>query len=163
MPVSVSEWNVLPSGRVLVLTGQDRTAEQSSAPVVAPRQPGKTDAQPPSTSQEQPGEPAGPQKPPPDMMQQCMPTLLMIVPFMALMYFLMIRPQQKQQKERQRMLTSLQKGDTIVTSGGVHGQVAAVEESTVIIKFGSGDGQRMKIDRSAVGRVIERQKKDATD
>jgi preprotein translocase subunit YajC len=77
------------------------------------------------------------------------PLLLMFVLF----YFLLIRPQQKRQKSVQQMQSSLKKGDKIVTIGGLHGIVDAVDEGKVVIKC--GDGSRLTYDRSAVRDVVE--------
>ncbi|MFD2446190.1 preprotein translocase subunit YajC [Bacillus sp. CGMCC 1.16607] len=75
------------------------------------------------------------------------PLLLMFVLF----YFLLIRPQQKRQKNVQQMQSSLQKGDRVVTIGGLHGFVDGIDEDTVIIKC--GDGSRLTYDRSAIREV----------
>lgn len=58
------------------------------------------------------------------------PLILMFVIF----YFLLIRPQQKKAKEHQEMISALQKGDKVITSGGIHGIVAKVEDSDVILE-----------------------------
>lgn len=76
------------------------------------------------------------------------PLLLMFVLF----YFILIRPQQKRQKAVIQMQNDLQKGDKIVTIGGLHGIVDALDEGTVIIKC--GDGSRLTYDRGAVREVI---------
>ena len=77
------------------------------------------------------------------------PLLLMFVLF----YFLLIRPQQKRQKAVQQMQTDLQKGDKVVTIGGLHGIVDALDEGTVVIKC--GDGSRLTYDRAAIRDVKE--------
>ncbi|KAA9026424.1 preprotein translocase subunit YajC [Niallia endozanthoxylica] len=77
------------------------------------------------------------------------PIILMFVLF----YFLLIRPQQKRQKNVQQMQNSLKKGDKIVTIGGLHGIVDSVDEGKVVIKC--GDGSRLTYDRSAVRDVVE--------
>lgn len=77
------------------------------------------------------------------------PIILMFVLF----YFLLIRPQQKRQKNVQQMQSSLKKGDKIVTIGGLHGIVDSVDEGKVVIKC--GDGSRLTYDRSAVRDVVE--------
>ncbi|CAM3937405.1 preprotein translocase subunit YajC [Mesobacillus thioparans] len=77
------------------------------------------------------------------------PLLLMFVLF----YFLLIRPQQKRQKAVQQMQSDLQKGDKVVTIGGLHGIVDAIEEGTVVIKC--GDGSRLTYDRAAIRDVKE--------
>lgn len=75
------------------------------------------------------------------------PLLLMF----ALFYFLLIRPQQKRQKAVQQMQSDLKKGDKVVTIGGLHGIVDAIDEGTVVIKC--GDGSRLTYDRGAIRDV----------
>lgn len=78
-----------------------------------------------------------------------LPFILMIVLF----YFLLIRPNQKRQKAIQEMQNNLQKGDKIVTIGGLHGIIDAIDEDKIVIKC--GDGSRLTYDRTAVREVIE--------
>lgn len=63
-------------------------------------------------------------------------TLLPIIIIFAIMYFLLIRPQSKRQKEKQKMLDALKRGDEVVTSGGIYGTVEAIKEkeNQVIVK-----------------------------
>jgi preprotein translocase subunit YajC len=77
-----------------------------------------------------------------------LPLLLMF----AIFYFLLIRPQQKRQKKVREMQTGLQKGDKVVTIGGLHGIVDALDEDKIVIK--AGDGSRLTYDRQAVRDVI---------
>ena len=78
-----------------------------------------------------------------------LPFLLIIV----IMYFLMIRPQSKKQKEKQKMLDALKKGDNVVTSGGIHGKVTGFTDNdkTVIIKV--DEKVKLNVDRSAISVV----------
>ncbi|RDW19294.1 preprotein translocase subunit YajC [Oceanobacillus arenosus] len=82
-----------------------------------------------------------------EMLISLAPIILMFVIF----YFLLIRPQQKRQKQVREMQSSLQKGDTIVTIGGLHGTVHAVDESTVVLI--TEGGSKLTFDRSAVRDV----------
>ncbi|WP_251549335.1 preprotein translocase subunit YajC [Neobacillus muris] len=77
------------------------------------------------------------------------PLLLMFVLF----YFLLIRPQQKRQKNVQNMQSSLKKGDKIVTIGGLHGFIDSIDDNKVVIKC--GDGSRLTYDRNAIREVTE--------
>lgn len=77
------------------------------------------------------------------------PLILMFVIF----YFLLIRPQQKRQKAVANMQNELKKGDKIVTIGGLHGIVDAIDENKIVIKC--GDGSRLTYDRQAVREVTE--------
>lgn len=85
----------------------------------------------------------------------------MFLPFglvILIFYFLIIRPQNKKQKETERMLSSLKKGDKIVTIGGIHGVIHSVKESTVIVKV--DEGTRLEFSRSAVSNVVSASKSD---
>ncbi len=86
--------------------------------------------------------------------------LLFFAAIFAIFYFLLIRPQQKQKKERERMLALIKKGDRVVTSSGMHGTVVGLNEHTVILKV--ADQVKLEFDRSAIGRAVEGQRdKDA--
>jgi preprotein translocase subunit YajC len=63
--------------------------------------------------------------------------LIMIAAMGAIMYFLIWRPQQKERKEREELLGSLQKGDRIVTTGGIHGTISSVNDGTLKIDLGT--------------------------
>lgn len=80
------------------------------------------------------------------------PSLMMIVPMIlifALMYFMMIRPQKKQQKLEQEMRNNLKIGDEITTIGGIMGRIVTVKDDSLIIETGA-DRNKMKITRWAV-------------
>jgi preprotein translocase subunit YajC len=74
--------------------------------------------------------------------------LIMIVLLFAIMYFLMIRPQQKKQKEIQKMRESLKVGDKVVTAGGIYGKIREAGDKTFIIEI--SEGVRIKIDKASV-------------
>jgi len=80
---------------------------------------------------------------------QFLPLILLFVIF----YFLIIRPQQKQQKAHKEMLASLKKGDRIVTSGGLIAEVVKPEEDFIKIKI--GDDTIVRLDRAYVARKFE--------
>ncbi len=77
------------------------------------------------------------------------PILLMFVLF----YFLLIRPQQKRQKAVVQMQNDLKKGDKVVTIGGLHGIIDAVDEGKIVVKC--GDGSRLTFDKAAIRDVVE--------
>jgi preprotein translocase subunit YajC len=66
---------------------------------------------------------------------------------------MIIRPQQKRAKEREKMLSEVKKGDKIVTSGGIHGTVAGLDEKTVLIDV--GNNVKIKMERSAIGSIAQ--------
>jgi preprotein translocase subunit YajC len=79
--------------------------------------------------------------------QLLLPFVLMFVVF----YFLLIRPQQKKQKQRNSMLHQLKKGDKIVTIGGLHGTIAEISDDTIVLRV--SDTIKLTFDRSAISTV----------
>jgi len=75
------------------------------------------------------------------------PTILII----AIMYFLMIRPQQKRMREHREMVAGIRRGDTVVTSGGILGKVTKVEDNELQVEI--ADGVRIKVLRTTVSEV----------
>jgi preprotein translocase subunit YajC len=73
----------------------------------------------------------------------------------AIFYFLLIRPQQKQKRDREAMLSAVKKGDRVVTSSGLHGTVVGLGEHTVTLRV--ADQVKLEFDRAAVGRIVEGQ------
>ena len=73
------------------------------------------------------------------------PFILIFVVF----YFLLIRPQQKKQKEHREMIGSLQKGDQIITNGGLHGRITGYDDTTLTVEI--ADKVRVKVARASVG------------
>ena len=78
-------------------------------------------------------------------------TLIMFGAIFAIFYFMIIGPQRKKAKEREKLLTALQKGDKIVTNGGMHGTIAGLDEKTALIDF--GNNIKIKFERSAIASV----------
>lgn len=83
----------------------------------------------------------------PDLLQTLLPFLFMGVIF----YFLLIRPQQKRQKQHQQLMANLKTGDRVVTSSGIHGLIANVKETTFLLKV--ADNVKIEVDKSAVAGV----------
>ena len=81
-----------------------------------------------------------------------MESMIMIVALMAVMYFFMIRPENKRKKQAEEMRSSLQKGDWLTTIGGVYGRVVAITDRTVVIET-SEDRVRIEFLKSAIGSV----------
>jgi len=80
-------------------------------------------------------------------------SFIWLIGFFALMYFLMIRPQQKQKKKRQEVLDNIQKGEKVVTIGGIHGKIVSLDKETMMLEI--ADGVIIKMQRSSVGFVVE--------
>lgn len=72
----------------------------------------------------------------------------------GIFYFLMIRPQQKKQKELKAMLDNLAYGDTVVTTGGIYGKVSGLADAVITLEI--ADKVRIKVSRSAIGAVTQK-------
>lgn len=79
------------------------------------------------------------------------PLILMFVIF----YFLLIRPQQKKTKEHREMITNLKKGDKIITSGGIYGQITAVDDGILTVEI--SDKVRVKVSRPNIAAIVQSQ------
>jgi len=77
--------------------------------------------------------------------------IIMLVAMFAIFYFLLIRPQQKRAKQQKELVGGLKAGDNIVTAGGIHGSISAVEESTVTVEIAKG--VKIKMNRGSVTEV----------
>ena len=94
--------------------------------------------------------------------------LMSVLPFgliILIFYFFIIRPQNKKQKETEKMLNALKKGDKVITVGGIHGVVSSTKEKTVIVKV--DDNTKIEFSRNAIASVIvdkvEKEAKSAKD
>lgn len=79
--------------------------------------------------------------------------ILMIVAMIAIFYFVMIRPQNKKQKELKRQREAMQKGDRVVTAGGIHGKLGEVKDSTVMVEI--APNVSIKVDKASVFPLVE--------
>lgn len=81
--------------------------------------------------------------------------LVMLAAIFAIFYFLLIRPQQKRTKEHQELLKSLKRGDDVITSGGIYGRIADIEEGTVLLEVAERVKIRVSRDQIAMNRSVE--------
>jgi preprotein translocase subunit YajC len=88
-------------------------------------------------------------------------SILYIVALFALLYFLFIRPQQKRQKQHQKMLNELQVNDEITTVGGMLATVVKIKEDTVVLRL--ADNVRVEFLKNAVGQVRKQANKPKED
>lgn len=79
--------------------------------------------------------------------------LIMIVAMIAIFYFLMIRPQNKKQKEIKRQREAMKTGDRVVTAGGIHGRLRDVKDATVTLEV--APGVTLKVDKTSVFPAVE--------
>ncbi|HTF34394.1 MAG TPA: preprotein translocase subunit YajC [Myxococcota bacterium] len=87
----------------------------------------------------------------------------MLLPFAAIFlifYFLLIRPQQKRQKEQEDLLKSIAKGDEVVTSGGIYGKVTGTSDEVLTLEIAAAKGEpvRVKVDRARIERRVKKAK-----
>ena len=80
--------------------------------------------------------------------------ILVMAAIFAIFYFLLIRPQQKKQKEIREMLKNLNRGDMIITTGGLHGKITGLTEQVATIEV--SDKVRVKVARTHIAAVIQR-------
>jgi preprotein translocase subunit YajC len=109
-------------------------------------------APPPATTDQRPADPLGGAG-----------TMIMMLGVLGVFYFLLIRPQQKKQKEvarqREEMLKNLTKNDHVVTIGGLHGVVASVTDDEVVVKVDEKNDVRLRFSRDSIGRVVTEEEK----
>ncbi len=74
--------------------------------------------------------------------------IIFLVAIFAIMYFLMIRPRQKQQKQHEEMMQELRVGERVIIAGGIYGQIESLSEETAIVRIESG--ATMKVARSSI-------------
>ncbi len=82
-------------------------------------------------------------------------SLLFIVIMFAIIYFLLFRPTQVQQKKHKEMIGSLQKGEKVITSGGIHGKVTQIKDSTVKLKV--DEKTEIEIEKGMIRKVLRKE------
>lgn len=81
----------------------------------------------------------------------------MIVVLFGLMYFMMIRPQQKETKRKNQMLSEMAVGDTVLTTSGFYGTLIDMQDDTIIVEFGNNKNCRIPMQKAAVAAVEKAQ------
>ena len=87
-------------------------------------------------------------------------SILMMVLIFVVIYFFMIRPQTKKQKEIQKQRNAMKAGDKVVTAGGIYGKIKEVNETTILIEV--ADNVRIKVDKNSVYVAVEDAQQAAT-
>ena len=81
-------------------------------------------------------------------------TILMLVLLFGMMYFLMIRPQKKQEQEKKELMGSLEVGDSVLTVSGFYGVIVdTLDDSTIIVEFGNDKHCRIPMEKAAISAV----------
>ncbi|MBL7974504.1 MAG: preprotein translocase subunit YajC [Candidatus Kapabacteria bacterium] len=100
-----------------------------------------------ATAPQQGGDPSG----------QLVSTFIMFGSIILIFYFMMIRPQQKRQKEMKAMLDSMKTGDNVVTSSGMHGKIAEIDEDdNTVTLIVSENNTRVKFDKASIAVVLKK-------
>ena len=86
--------------------------------------------------------------------QSAITSLVPLIIMFAIFYFLLIRPQQKKAKEHKALLEALKKGDKVVTAGGMHGKVTAVEETVVTLEV--ANGVNIKFNKGHIAAIVDK-------
>ncbi len=137
-------------------------AEFRTAVAVAPQGGGHAKKSEPSTiksgptsgnHETSPGE-QQPRSGPPSEQPNCMGQMWMFIPMLLLLWFLLIRPQQKQEKVHKALVSALKKGDCVVTNSGMHGTVVRLTDDTVVLKLDQEGKLKVTFDRASIGRVL---------
>jgi len=95
--------------------------------------------------------------------QGATPSLSFFVPLLlvcGVFYIMLIRPQQKQAKERQLMISAIQKGDSVITTGGIYGRITGIADSILTLEI--ADNCKIKIERSGIQTVVNSSKEGSS-
>ena len=125
-----------------------RGGEGTPAPATTPTTTSETTSG--TTSQTQPPAPGAGADP----MSGCYSQLPIFAAFGLIFYFLILRPQRKQEKQRRELLAKIGRGDKVVTNSGIHGVIAGIADDTVQLRIDSEGKVKITVDRSAIGRVV---------
>jgi preprotein translocase subunit YajC len=79
-------------------------------------------------------------------------TVIMFGSIILIFYFMIYRPQRKRQKERETLISKMDKGDKVILAGGMHGTISAIEDTTVLIQV--SDTTKIRFEKSAVNTVV---------
>ncbi len=86
---------------------------------------------------------------------------LPIVVIGFIFYFLIYRPQKKRQKQREELVKAVEKGDKVITASGIHGTIAQVEDTTVLLQV--SDNTKIRIEKTALGTVVPKNSDKSSD
>ena len=86
--------------------------------------------------------------------QSLISLIILIVVFGAIFYFLIIRPQRKREREHQKLLQSLKRGDRVITTGGIYGTIDKIDDDTVILSL--EEGAKVRIAKSSIVEKVRK-------
>ena len=79
-------------------------------------------------------------------------TVIMFGSIILIFYFMIYRPQRKRQKEREALVSKMDKGDKVILSGGMHGTIAAIEDTTILVQV--AEATKIRFEKSSVNSVV---------
>jgi len=88
---------------------------------------------------------------------QTISMIVWIVLLVGVMYFLMVRPQQKETKRKNAMMSTMEVGDTVLTTSGFYGTLIDIQEDTLIVEFGNNKNCRIPMQKAAVAAIEKAQ------
>jgi preprotein translocase subunit YajC len=87
-----------------------------------------------------------------------MSNIILFGSIILIFYFMIIRPQQKRAKDRQKLLESVKKGDKVITASGIYGTIAGLDEKTLLVQI--ADNVKVKLDRGSIATIISEPESD---
>ncbi len=108
----------------------------------------------PTSETNESGSGQGPQPRAPSGQPGCGDGLIWLIPMFLILWFLMIRPQQKRDKAHKAVVAAVKKGDRVVTASGMHGTVVRIADDTAVLKLDQEGKLKATFDRSSIGRVL---------
>ena len=79
-------------------------------------------------------------------------TIVMFVMIGVIFWFMIYRPQKKRQKERENLISKMEKGDKVITSSGIHGTISQIEETTILVQV--SDNTKLRFEKASVNQVV---------
>jgi len=83
-----------------------------------------------------------------------LPLLILIVVFGGIFYFMLIRPNRRRQQEMKQLMDSLKRGDTVITAGGIHGEIESIGDTSVVLNL--EDGSKLRMAKTSIVRKQEK-------
>ena len=79
-------------------------------------------------------------------------TVIMFGSIILIFYFMIYRPQRKRQKDREALISKMDKGDKVILSGGLHGTISSIEDTTILVQV--SDNTKLRFEKSSVNTVV---------
>jgi len=87
-------------------------------------------------------------------LQDFLPLIILIVVFGGIFYFMLIRPQRRRQQQMTALIDSLKRGDSVITAGGIHGEIDTIGDTSVVLTL--EDGSKLRMAKTSIVRKVEK-------